>query len=93
MCNLKKDHILKFLVLVLDRGKRKGIMPSLILFIFLFYDFFLNFYIFLLFLKMGENNLYLSSKNNSLFSFVFKNCFETTIVKQILEFLKIENCF
>ena len=39
-------------------------------------------HVFLLFLKINENNSYLFSKNYYLFHFIFKNYFKRTTVKQ-----------
>ena len=45
-------------------------------------------YVFLLFLKISENNSYLYSKNCSLFHFVFKNYFQKTMAKQFQKLKK-----
>ena len=45
-------------------------------------------HIFLLFLKINENNLYLFSKNCSLFHLIFKHCFQITMVKHCQKILK-----
>ena len=44
-------------------------------------------HIFLLFLKIDENNSYMFSKNYFLFHFIFKNYLQKTIVKQYYKFL------